>query len=70
MHVSFDCIVPTFLTAQKEQGETDLFFRAKFFFRDQFLVSLKCVNLHTVHVFVCGVWGGGVWGRLKLIVLP
>lgn len=38
------CIV-YFYTAQKEPLETDLFFRAKFFFRDQFLVSLATLHL-------------------------
>ena len=32
-------VVSTLPTVQKEQGEIDVVFRAKYFFRDQFLVS-------------------------------
>lgn len=48
------CIV-YFCTAQKEPLETDLFFRAKFFFRDQFLVSLAT--------------GTYVWGLVSFVCL-
>ena len=41
MDLHYSCVIVSTLVfaAQSETGENDLFFRAKYFFRDQFLVS-------------------------------